>query len=205
MISVEEKLGVFRQYLMKKQREWGKQTINAAKDDSMEIERAAKIKMKEEKHAIEERNYHVIYRDKNKIIAQGKNAAKTAELEERSRIFSDFNKTILAEAENYVDTAIYREYLRNCIAHIPTVLKTHKEIRILINNRDRDCVEKAASEFLSDYVIEYDSLPKDSIGGIIVRDKENRINCDYTVENLIQENRKLVGMRLNEIMEKQVD
>ena len=34
MISVEEKLGVFTQYLLRKQREWGKQTINTAKDKS---------------------------------------------------------------------------------------------------------------------------------------------------------------------------
>ncbi|WP_158308587.1 hypothetical protein [Eubacterium callanderi] len=41
MISVEEKLGVFTQYLLRKQREWGKQTINTAKDKKLEMVKAS--------------------------------------------------------------------------------------------------------------------------------------------------------------------
>ena len=95
MISVEEKLGVFTQYLLRKQREWGKQTINTAKDKKLEMVKASGEKIKEEKRSIEERGYHVIFRDKNKIIAQGKNTAKTELLEEKSRILEDFKQAVL--------------------------------------------------------------------------------------------------------------
>lgn len=205
MISVEEKLGVFKQYLLKKQREWGKETINAARQETAELEKALAAKIKEDKHSIEERNYHVIFRDRNKIIAQGKNAAKTAELEERNRILSDFGQTILETAKDYVGSDVYKAYLEKCVANIPNILGNRKEIRIFVNDGDMAVVKKAAATTLSDYTIEYDALPAGTIGGIVARDKDNRINCDYTVENLILSNKKIVGMRLNEVMEKQVD
>ena len=205
MISVEEKLGVFKQYLLKKQREWGKETINAARQETAELEKALAAKIKEDKHSIEERNYHVIFRDRNKIIAQGKNAAKTAELEERNRILSDFGQTIFETAKDYVGSDVYKAYLEKCVANIPNILGNRKEIRIFVNDGDMAVVKKAAATTLSDYTIEYDAFHAGTIGGIVARDKDNRINCDYTVENLILSNKKIVGMRLNEVMEKQVD
>lgn len=204
MISVEEKLGVFTQYLLRKQREWGKQTINAAKDERLEMIAASEEKVKEEKRGIEERSYHVIFRDKNKIIAQGKNTAKAELLEEKSRILEDFNKTVLEEAKSYIETDIYKNYLIKCLERVPSILREHREIVIFVNNNDRDFVKESAQNVLTGYTVQFDALPADTIGGIVVRDKENRINCNFTVENLVRENYKMIGMRLNEVMEKQV-
>ena len=204
MISVEEKLGVFRQYLLGKQREWGKKTINAAKDASRELAEDSKAKVMEEKRSVEERGYHVIYRDKNKIIAQGKNKAKAELLEERSRILEDFKETILKEAESYVGTDIYHGYLDACLGKVPAILGDKKEIIIYTKEADRSYVEQKSAEILSGYSCAFEDLPALNIGGIMVRDKDHRINCDFSVENLIADNYKLIGMRLNEVMEKQV-
>ncbi|MDO4288377.1 MAG: V-type ATP synthase subunit E [Eubacterium sp.] len=204
MISVEEKLGVFRQYLLGKQREWGKKTINAAKDTSRELVESSEEKIAEEKRSVEERSYHVIYRDKNKIIAQGKNKAKADLLEERSRILEDFKETILKEAESYVGTDIYHGYLDSCLAKVPAILGDKKEIILYTREGDRDYVQKKSAELLSDYSCDFEALPAEHIGGLMVRDKDHRINCDFSVENLIADNYKLIGMRLNEVMEKQV-
>lgn len=204
MISVEEKLGVFTQYLLSKQREWGKQTINASKDKRLEMIAASEEKAKEEKRGIEERSYHVIFRDKNKIIAQGKNTAKAELLEEKSRILGDFNKTVLDEAKSYIKTDIYKNYLLKCLERIPGILREHKDIIIFVNDCDRDFVVQGTQNVLSDYTVQFDALPADTIGGIVVRDNGNRINCNFTVENLVRENYKMIGMRLNEVMEKQV-
>lgn len=204
MISVEEKLGVFTQYLLRKQREWGKQTINTAKDKKLEMVKASSEKIKEEKRSIEERGYHVIFRDKNKIIAQGKNTAKAELLEERSRILEDFKQAVLEEAKNYVGTEIYRGYLVKCLEKVPNILRDRKDIIIFVNDPDSAFVKQNASRVLPDYTITFDVLPAGTIGGIVVRDTDNRINCDFTVENLVRTNYKTIGMRLNEVMEKQV-
>ncbi|MEF9918008.1 MAG: V-type ATP synthase subunit E family protein [Eubacterium sp.] len=204
MISVEEKLGVFTQYLLKKQREWGKQTINAAKDKRLVMVDESTQKLSEEKRNIEERSYHVIFRDKNKIIAQGKNIAKTQFLEERSKILVDFNQTILEEAKNYIGTETYQNYLIRCIHKIPEIFGERKDLVIFAKEDDKTLIQKNGATLLKNYTIRIDTLPEGTIGGIVVRDKENRINCDFTVENLIRDHYKLIGMRLNEVMEKQV-
>ena len=204
MISVEEKLGVFTQYLLRKQREWGKQTINTAKDKKLEMVKASGEKIKEEKRSIEERGYHVIFRDKNKIIAQGKNTAKTELLEEKSRILEDFKQAVLDEARNYVGTEIYRGYLVKCLEKVPSILRDRRDIIIFVNDPDSAFVKQNASKVLPDYTITFDALPAGTIGGIVVRDTDNRINCDFTVENLVRTNYKTNGMHLNEVMEKQV-
>ena len=204
MISVEEKLGVFTQYLLRKQREWGKQTINTAKDKKLEMVKASGEKIKEEKRSIEERGYHVIFRDKNKIIAQGKNTAKTELLEEKSRILEDFKQAVLDEARNYVGTEIYRGYRVKCLETGPNILRDRKDIIIFVNDPDSAFGKQNASRVLPDYTITFDALPAGTIGGIVVRDTDNRINCDFTVENLVRTNYKTIGMHLNEVMEKQV-
>ena len=204
MISVEEKLGVFRQYLLGKQREWGKQTINAAKDASRELTESTEEKIMQDKHNVEERGYHVIYRDKNKILAQGKNKAKADLLEEHSRILEDFKETILKEAESYMGTETYLDYLERCLKKVPSILGNRKEIILYTKEADREYVEKKCGEILEDYDCVFDVLPEINIGGLMVRDKDHRINCDFTVENLIADNYKLIGMRLNEMIEEQV-
>lgn len=204
MISVEQKLSVFKQYLLKKQRETGKEIIDAAKEKKNQILTDAEEKLQDDKRNLKERSYHVIFRDKNKIIAVGKNTAKNQMLEQRSLILEDFKKTILKEAENYIGTPLYNEYLKKCLKKVPEIFGNRTDLILFIKPTDRETVEKLAAQNLNGYKIAYDVLPDTVIGGLIIRDTENRINCDFTMANLIRDKGKIIGMRLNEIMDKQV-
>ncbi|KNZ41042.1 V-type ATP synthase subunit E [Acetobacterium bakii] len=204
MISVEEKLRVFTQYLLKKERTWGKNIINKAKDEQRQLKENSQLKIKKEKHAIEERGKHMIFRDKNKIIAEGKNKAKTLELEEKNRILMDFNQMIREKAKEYITSDLYSNYLSRCIDNIPEVFKEKKDLIIFSNEHEQAMIKKLAEEKLSDYSIEYRIQSKEIIGGIIVEDADSRIHSDFTVDNLIKTNYKLIGMTLNGFMEKQV-
>ena len=76
MISIEEKLSVFEQYLIKKQQDTQKDTLEVSRKSREAQLLTAKNRLEDEKRSIEEHSYHVIFRDKNKIIADGKNRAK---------------------------------------------------------------------------------------------------------------------------------
>ena len=205
MISVEEKLQVFTQYLLNKQRKMGKEIINAAKEEKQQLEENSLLKITKEKRAIEERGKHMIFRDKNKIIAEGKNKAKTLELEEKNRILLDFNQLILEKSREYLTKDIYNDYLNRCVDYIPEVFKEKKDLIIFSNEWEQAQIKQLIEKKLSDYSIEYRCQLKDVIGGMIVEDAESRIHTDFTVDNLIKTNYKLIGMTLNGFMEKQVN
>lgn len=204
MISVEEKLSVFTQYLLKKQRETGKAIIDAAKEKKAAMLAQAEQELQTNKHNLEERNYHVIYRDKNKIIAQGKNIAKNQMLEQRSVILEDFKRTIWEEARNFMGTPTYTTYLENCLKKVPQIFGERKTLIVYAKETDLKLVQSLVNRHLSGYAVTYEEADLGVIGGIIVRDTEHRINCDFTMANLVRDNSKQIGMRLNEMMDKQV-
>ncbi len=201
MISVEEKLAVFTQYLLKKQRDAGKVTIDAAKEKREVLLKEAEEKLNEDRRNIEERNYHVIYRDKNKIIADGKNTSKNKLLEQRCRILDDFKDTILDISKDYVGTPEYNEYLDHCLQKIPENFNDIKNIRIFALKEDRDFLKKEVARILPDYTVTFENASGLIRGGLIVRDGQNRLNCDFTINNLIRDNSRFIGMRLNEMMD----
>lgn len=205
MISVEEKLRVFTQYLLSKERKWGKDTIHEAKEKKETLLAESEARIKKEKRTIEERSYHTIFRDKNKIIAEGKHKAKTLELEEKNRILLDFNQLIREKAGEYLTEEVYSNYLRDCIVQIPQVFGNKKGLVVFVNERDYDKIKAIIAEELDGYAIEYHQDCQDCIGGFIAEDAEGRLHCDFTVGNLIKSNYKLIGMTLNGFMEKQVD
>lgn len=204
MISIEEKLRVFTQYLLSKERKWGKDIIYEAKDKKKALLIDSEQKIIKEKRAIEERSYHTIFRDKNKIIAEGKNKAKTLELEEKNRILLDFKQMIREQARDYLTEDVYSNYLRDCAIQIPQVFGSKKDIVVFVNERDFNQIKTILDEVLDNFTVEYRQECTDCIGGFIAEDAEGRLHCDFTVENLIKSNYKLIGMTLNGFMEKQV-
>lgn len=204
MISVEEKLRVFTQYILSKERKWGKDIIYDAKEKRDLLLEDSRQKVKKEKKSIEERSYHTIFRDKNKIIAEGKNKAKTLELEEKKRILQDFNRIIREKARQYLTAEVYDQYLRDCVSQIPQVFTDKKELIIFVSEGDLEKIKAIIDEQLDGFAIEYCQECQDCIGGFIVEDVNGNLHCDFTVESLIRSNYKLIGMTLNGFMEKQV-
>jgi len=204
MITVEEKLSIFTQYLLRKQRELGQEKIGEAKDKCQVLIKLSNDRIAQDKRSIEERNYHVIFRDKNKIIAQGKNNAKNNKLALRSCLLDDFKKTIVNEAKSYFESDLYKAYLKKCIQNVPEILGEHEGLIIAVHEADLEIVKDYAESFLEKYQVEFIELDPLLTGGIKVKDSEEQISCDFTIENLVKENNKVIGLRLEKIIEKQV-
>lgn len=204
MISIEEKLQVFKQSLLNKERKNGKKIIDEAKIKKEALIADSLETIKKEKKSIEDRSNRSIFRDRNKILAEGKNKAKALELEERSRILLDFNQLIQATAKEYLTTAGYRKYLSDCIETIPEIFGEKKQLVVFVNQRDSDLTKAFFETKLATYTVEYREEIKETMGGIIVEDSDGRIYCDFTVENLIKTNYKTIGMMMNKLMENKV-
>lgn len=94
--------------------------------------------------------------------------------------------------------------MRDCIAQIPQVFESKKELVVFVNERDYEQIKNLIDEQLDGYAVNYHKNCQECIGGFIVEDEEVSLHCDFTVESLIKSNYKLIGMTLNGFMEKQV-
>lgn len=204
MISIEEKLLVFKKSLLNKERKNGKKMIDEAKIKKEALVTDSLENIRKEKKNIENRSNRSIFRDRNKILAEGKNKAKAMELEARSRILLDFNQLIQAKAKEYLTPAGYRKYLSDCIETIPEIFGKKTQLVVFINQRDLNQIKALFETKLAAYTVEYREEIKETMGGMIVEDSDGRIYCDFTVENLIKTNYKTIGMMLNELMENKV-
>lgn len=204
MISIAEKLQVFTQSLLNKERKNGKKIIAEAKIKQEAQLAAALENINKQKKAIIERGDRTIFRDKNKILAEGKNKAKKLDLEERNRILLDFNQLIQAKAKEFVTKEIASQYLSDCIESIPEIFGEKKQLIVFGNSQDIKQIKALVESKLHGYTVAYREAIKETIGGMIVEDSDHRIYCDFTVENLINTHYKRIGMTLNEFMENRV-
>lgn len=203
MISVEEKLDVFTQYLLEEKQKEADALIAKAAQQQNEKKTAAEKSLQNEKRALEEHNYQVIARDANRYVAQGKSIAKELRLNQIKIIREDFEIVLHNRAVDFVENnVLYAKYLKKCVDEIPNYLNDQKTLIIFVRDQDRDIL----SSLLSDgYHLTIRALPPEAIGGIIVRDADNRINCDFSVSGLIKDNAKFVNLLLDQFMKQQVD
>lgn len=202
MISVEDKVSVFSQYLLKNQRSKGKKIISDAKRNSDDQMKQAEIQLKQDKKRIQNHNENVIFRDKNKIIAEGKNGAKNELLKAQSDILADFKKTILSISKDYLGTPVYQNYLMKCINQIPMIFEDTTERLIFYTlPDDRDYIKKVTDEFLKKYNVSFENLDSIYQGGFIVKDAQDRMHSNFTISELIKENSKLIGHVLSTAMQ----
>lgn len=205
MILIEEKVHVFSQYLISKEREWGREIVEEAKNKRQELLENSEKLINDEKRAIEERSYRQIYRDKNKIIAEGKNKAKNLELAQKKLMLSEFNDLILESANKMVVGKRYENYLRFSMEKVSSIFGDRKKLVITANLEDVDLIKKLAEEKLEGYEISYKrNSKKDFVRGMIVEDDQGRVQSDFTMNNTIRNNYKLIGMTLSGFMKKQV-
>ena len=201
MISIEEKLSVFEQYLIKKQQDTQKDTLEVSRKNREAQLLTAKNRLEDEKRSIEEHSYHVIFRDKNKIIADGKNRAKDLTLSTKKAIINDFNKTLLKRSKNFVGSQIYENYLIRVINEIPMAFnESTKKLIAYSLPSDRDFVKQTFQRFLPDYQCEYRDLNANKQCGIIVTDEEETFFCDMSIEKLVEDNQKKIGLMLMQLI-----
>ena len=202
MISIEEKLSVFEQYLIKKQQDAQKNTIELSEKNRKAQLSTAENRLEVEKRSIEEHGYHVIFRDKNKIIADGKNRAKDMTLTTKKEIVNDFNKTLLIRAKDFVGSQIYENYLIRMISEIPMIYENKKKLIVYTLPSDRNFVKQTFQRFLPDFQCDFRDMNVNKQCGMIVNDEEEMFFCDMTIGKLIEENQKKIGLMLMQLLSK---
>ncbi|MGI6110422.1 MAG: hypothetical protein ACOYB8_11350, partial [Eubacteriaceae bacterium] len=176
MISVQEKLNVYRQYLLRKLTQEHEQAVTDAKDKAAEQIHAADIKLAEDKKAIEDRNDRVEFRDGTKIVAEGKTHAKNAMLSLQREEEEVFSQDIVEQAQKLHGTPIYNQYLTNCLEDLGRSGIKKQELTVTILPDDIEAFKKDAQAALPGFTFVFEEPEGKFVGGFIARDKDGRVN-----------------------------
>lgn len=202
MDQIQKKIELFEDHLINSAKKQHDELISSARKKQDDRIKTAENTLQEEKRALEERNYQIIFRDKNRIIAGGHNQAKNDRLALYHQIQSDFNQTLLDMSKKLPDSEVYKHYFEKSVAAVPQLFGDKKELVFAVTERDRLFLVMLVEKYLSDYSVDIDVSENEDIlsGGFTVHDKEQLFFCNNTIAHLLQEEKKRIGTFLNEKM-----
>ncbi len=200
MISVQEKLNVYRQYLLRKLTVKHEQVITDAKEKAADSIHTADVKLAEQKKAIEDRSERVAFRDGTKIVAEGKTYAKNALLSLKREEEDQFVQDIIELAQRYLGTPLYNGYLKNCVDDLAQSGLPVQRLTVFIRPEDQEVFLQDAKTALPGFTFDFQTPESAFVGGFIVQDTDGRVNYDYSIRNLIADHRKYIGVELRKAM-----
>lgn len=200
MISVQEKLNIYRQFLKQQSQEQRERVIGQAEQRAADEKAAAEVKIAEQEAAIRDHLVRIENRDAVKIVSEGKSYVKDAKLRLRKQLTEEFEQEILRLAEDYYGTRAYYDYIRNCVEALGRSRLKAQELTIAIRPEDEHIFLDDAAQFLPGFTFRFVAPEKNSCGGFSATDKDGRVTYDFTVSNLVESNRKYIGLELGKAM-----
>lgn len=200
MISVEEKLNVYKNYLLRQTQTERKEQLEAAQKAAEEELNAAAIRLAEQKKAVEDRYIRMENRNAVKTVSEGKTYAKDRLLKQQKEIREDFNQEILTTLKSYLGTDLYKAYLAKCIKELTGAFKEPQPLILYINKDEKAEFDALLKTYLNGYPCTYRELPARDIGGFIARDQQERVSYDFSLLNLVQEHEAQIGLMLNQAL-----
>ncbi len=210
MITVEEKLNVFTKLVLEKvQKEYEeKLTELEKKNDNVLNEHRKKIEDKKEKIIKDMINKGKI--EKNRLISRASVEKKRKILTKRQELIDRLIKNITDKVNNFTQEESYKTYLQKVTIKVLENLKDKNNIQLYITKRDSEKYMVEIQNKVKDLGIdinniEIKTLENEYIGGVIGLDKDKTVRIDQSLKTLIEDNRDVIGTRLNKALEEMGD
>lgn len=203
MSSVEEKINIFRQELQQQVDLDRYEKINKVREQSELEIRNAEISLKRQEKQIEDRFEKLEERNVNKILSDARNQAQDMVLKTRREIHDGFRKDITVAIKEFLKDPRYIEYIQRSLNDLKTKIPEPQELILFVNQDESDKVKPLVNTVFDGYGITFRDLPEVEIGGIIIRDHDERISYDYSIRSLLNENDHNVSSILRNAMIKE--
>jgi len=198
MITVEEKINMFRKLVYKDEEE---KLINEIKlindkNDAIIEDKKAELKKKKNKLIEKERlNAKIQYNEMKSREAQENNGIL---LTKRQEMLSDLIYSLKLKAKEFCKSSMYKDYLLDKLSNVIKDLND-KELIITLSVADKEIFERNILELANnnnkDIIIETIEN-SDMIGGFILSDKDRTYNYDNSIRSIIEENNYEIGKKL---------
>ncbi len=205
MISVEDKIDIFKQELTSQLAAFKKESMEKAEETNKLLEEKADVSIKQQNDNIKRRFNRLENRDVSRILAEGKNEARDIILNTKKEIRTDFYESLLKRVNEIIKTDSYKNYFRKNLEEVRSLLKGSDIITLFINESEQAMFNSLINEILSDFKIRYETLPEKNIGGFLVHDQNDRVSYDYSLENLINESDRVLNYYFNQLVNGEIN
>lgn len=200
MVSVEEKINIFENELQSEVDELRSKEIKKAVEEANLREARARLDIEKREKAIKDRYKKLENRNIVRIVAEGKTQARDVILLTKDQIRKNFIKVIQKDAKKYLNSEKYKNYLIKSLEDAQEHLQGSKSL-VLYFKESGDIDKNFFSDRLKNFELEFRELPEEDLGGFIIEDKEGRVNYDYSLYTLIDENTEQIDFYLEKIVD----
>lgn len=141
-----------------------------------------------------------------KIISRAKTAVRNKHIETRQEIYKALDKALKERIHAFTNEPGYVAYLQNSVAKAIKEIKRYDGIIIEITPSDLEKQKAVIDEVLAHDGIDlttvtYHPVAKGMMGGVIFYNQEHIIRMDYSLDALLEENSRVLGILLSDILD----
>lgn len=206
MVTVGNKIETFAQIVMDK--------LNGAyaeKEKELESLNQAALKAY---HAIAEakaKQYVLDFeaegkRDAKMLVSKAKTSVRNKHIETRQEIYKHLEKRLKEEISSFTLTERYASYLAGIIQKAIKEVSKYDGIDIELSQADYDSrLEVIKNELATHGIVlenvTFHPIAKGMLGGLIFYNQDHVMRMDYSLDALLEENSRVLGMLLSELLD----
>ena len=207
MITIKDKLDIFRKLIYEEEEEKYKKTLKDLDEKARNLIENKKLEIEKKKEEMAKKEAILEETQKNRIISERRQELNSKLLLKRKEILEDLIASLKEKAINFTLTDEYKDAVIKSISEV--LLKIDdRDLIITITEEDRKKLESSIFNLakINNKNISISTVPKSNIiGGFIISDKEKTYNIDNSYKTIIEENRYEIGKRLYKALEEAGD
>lgn len=207
MITIKDKLDIFRKLIYEEEEEKYKKALKDLDEKARHLIENKKLEIEKKKEEMAKKEALLKETQKNRIISERRQELNSKLLLKRKEILEDLIASLKEKAINFTLTDEYKDAVIKSISEV--LLKIDdRDLIITITEEDRKKLESSIFNLakVNNKSISISTVPKSKIiGGFIISDKEKTYNIDNSYKTIIEENRYEIGKRLYKALEEAGD
>lgn len=200
MISIEEKINIFRQEIQATIDKRRQEEISKAREEAAQRIKKSDIKLEEDLEQIKKKYDRLESRRINKILNESTSTSKEILQNLHKEVKENFFETVIKEACSYLNSDEYKKYYVKSLKELEPLVDGTGSIKFYTLKQDEDKFKSIILEMLEGVEIDFKELDPKDIGGFSVVDSEERFKYDFTLLDLLDENRKKIDFYLKEAL-----
>lgn len=206
MVTVDNKIDTFAQIVMDK--------LNAAYEEKKaELDAQNEFALKAYEGVAKEKADQYIASfeaegrvEAKKLISKARTAVRNKHIETRQEIYKSLDKALKERILAFTNESGYIQYLEKSIRKAIKEIKRYDGIVIEITPSDLEKQKSVIDEVLKQEGIDlqtvaYHPVEKGMMGGLIFYNQEHVTRMDYSLDALLEENSRVLGILLSDILD----
>lgn len=206
MVTVGNKIETFAQIVMDKLN-----SSYAEKEQELEALNQAALKAY---HAIAEakaKQYILDFeaegkRDAKMLVSKAKTSVRNKHIETRQDIYKSLEKSLKEKIAEFTATEGYHQYLAAAVEKAVKEVLKYDGVDVEMSKQDYDTKLETIKTLLTSKGIDlgkvtFHAIEKGMLGGLIFYNQAHVIRMDYSLDALLEENSRVLGILLSELLD----